>query len=201
MVYMVSTIPHDPTNPWILLAPLDIDYYGEQMSLSAVELAYQTIQYTSNSPITLVIANGTTSSHTIAPSSDLLDGILLKDEAIQEILYLEEKHWEASPITTPSNDLLNEFQPTDESIREIMCLEEQPWENSHHHVLISDSNVTSVKILPFEPPAIVPSIYTTVQTRDSEGNLANLLGTIPIYISIKTGIVEIIHIGGNYNHE
>lgn len=89
-VSMVSTIPHHPTDPWILPAPSNIDSYGEQMSLSPVEMAYQAIQSASNSPITLVTTNGTISSPTIAPSNDILNQVLPLDEAIQEIMCLEE---------------------------------------------------------------------------------------------------------------
>lgn len=74
MVSMVSTIPHDPTYPWILLTPSDIDSYREQMSLSPVQLTYHAIQYTSNSPITLVTTN---SSPITSPSNDLLNQVLL----------------------------------------------------------------------------------------------------------------------------
>lgn len=82
-----------------------------------------------------------------------------------------------------------------------MHLEERPWENSYYRVLIFDSDTTPIKILPFEPPKIVPLIYTTIQTMDSEGNLGNLSKTMPIVILIKTSIVEIIQIRANYNPE
>lgn len=60
MVNMLSSIPHEPTNQWILPAPSDIDTYREQMPLSPAELAYEVIQSTSKSSVTLVLANGTT---------------------------------------------------------------------------------------------------------------------------------------------
>lgn len=40
IVNMLSSIPHEQTNPWILPAPLDIDSYGDQMPSSRAELAY-----------------------------------------------------------------------------------------------------------------------------------------------------------------
>lgn len=40
IVNMLSSIPHEQTDPWILPAPSDIDTYKEQMLLSPVEFAY-----------------------------------------------------------------------------------------------------------------------------------------------------------------
>jgi len=57
---MLSSIPHEKTDPWILPAPSDIDTYGEKIQLSPTESAYQTIQFASESPVTLVLANSTT---------------------------------------------------------------------------------------------------------------------------------------------
>jgi len=42
-VNMISSIPHEPPNPWILLASSDIDTYREQIPLSPAELAYEAI--------------------------------------------------------------------------------------------------------------------------------------------------------------
>ena len=64
------------------------------MTLSLVELYYQVIQSASNSPVTLVTANDTTSSPTTYPSSDLLNQFLPLDKAIGEIVCLEERPWE-----------------------------------------------------------------------------------------------------------
>lgn len=94
MVNMVSSIPHGLTDPWILHAPSDIDIYGEQMPLSPVELAYQAIQFASESPVTLVTANGTTTPSITAPSFNPLNQVLPMDEAIREIMSLEERPWE-----------------------------------------------------------------------------------------------------------
>ena len=46
--------------------------------------------------ITLVMANGTTTSLITAPSFDPLNQVLPKDEAIREITSLEERPWEES---------------------------------------------------------------------------------------------------------
>ena len=96
MVFMVSSIPHESTDPWILPTPSDIDTYGEQIHLSLAELAYQSIQSTFESSVTLVTANGTTSPRLTTPSFNLLNQVLPSDEAIREIMCLEEKPWEES---------------------------------------------------------------------------------------------------------
>ena len=64
-----------------------------------------------------------------------------------------------------------------------------------------DSDVIKTKIPSFDPPEMVPSAYTTVQTIDSEGNMGNISKTMIIDISVKTGIVENIQIGANFNPE
>jgi len=90
MICMVSIIPHDPTNPWILLTSSDIDSYGEHIPLSLADLAYQVIDSTSDSSASLVTTNDTASSPIMDPSNDLLDEFLPLGEAIQDIMSLEE---------------------------------------------------------------------------------------------------------------
>jgi len=93
---MISSIPHEPTNPWSLPAHSDIDSYGEQMPLSLAKLAYQSIQSASESLVTLVMTNGTTSSPITSPSNDLLNQVLPSNEIIQEIMSLDERPWDDS---------------------------------------------------------------------------------------------------------
>jgi len=95
-VSIVSSIPHEPNIPCILSAPSDIDPYGEQMSLSPAELAHQAIQSASESLITLVMASSTTSPPITTTSFDLLNQVLPSNEAIREIMCLEEQPWEDS---------------------------------------------------------------------------------------------------------
>ena len=82
-----------------------------------------------------------------------------------------------------------------------MSLEERPWGEFHHRASMIDSNVIKTKIPSFDPFEMVPSTYTIVQTIDLEGNMGNLTKTILIDISVKTGIVENIHIGADCNPE
>ena len=88
MVNMLSSIPHEKTDPWILPAPSDIDTYEEKMPLSLAELAYQAIQFSSESPVTLVSANGTTTPPITSLSFDPLNQVLPMDKAIREIMSL-----------------------------------------------------------------------------------------------------------------
>ena len=71
-----------------------------------------------------------------------------------------------------------------------MSLEERPWGEFDHRTSMIDSEAIKTEIPSFDPPEIVPSIYTTVQTIDLEGNMGNLSKTVLIDISIKMGIVE-----------
>jgi len=78
----------------------------------------------------------------------------------------------------------------DEAIREIISLEERPWEDSHHRVLISDSDMMPLQILSPDALEIVSSPYTTIHTLDSEGNMGNISKTLLINIPIMAGTVE-----------
>jgi len=90
MVNMLSSIPHEHTNPWILLAPSDLDTYRDQMPLSPTELAYQAIQSASASLVTLVTTNSTTTLPINSPPFDLLDQVLPMNGAIREIMSFRE---------------------------------------------------------------------------------------------------------------
>lgn len=96
MVYMVSSIPHELTNPWILAAPSDINTYREKMSLSPSELAYQAIQSAFKSLVTLVTTNDITAPPITVPSFKPLNQVLPQDKAIREIMILEVRPCEDS---------------------------------------------------------------------------------------------------------
>ena len=80
-----------------------------------------------------------------------------------------------------------------------MSLEEQPWGEFHHRASMIDSEAIKTEIPSFDPPEMVPSTYTTVQTIESEGNTGNISKTMLIDISVKSGIVENIQSGANCN--
>ena len=52
------------------------------MPLALTKLAYQSIQSASDSTISLVMTNGTSSSPIISPSTDILNEVLPLEEAI-----------------------------------------------------------------------------------------------------------------------
>lgn len=64
------------------------------MPLSPAELAYEAIQSASESPVTLVTTNGITGPPIIVPSFNPLNQVLPVNEAIREIMSLEERPWE-----------------------------------------------------------------------------------------------------------
>ena len=66
------------------------------MPLSLVELACKAIQIASKSLVTLVLAYRTTAPPINAPSFHPLNQFLPTDEAIREIMSLEERPWEDS---------------------------------------------------------------------------------------------------------
>ena len=90
---MISTTLYGSIDPWIIPAPSDIDSYGDQMLPSPAELAHQAIQITSEPSTAMVSTNGTNLPPITVLSKDLLNEVLPTDEAIREIMSLEERPW------------------------------------------------------------------------------------------------------------
>ena len=63
------------------------------MSLSPAELAYQAIQITSEPSTAMVSTKGTNLPPITVLSKDLVNEVFPTDEAIQEIMSLEERPW------------------------------------------------------------------------------------------------------------
>ena len=111
---MISTILDGSFDPYILPAPSDIDSYGDQMPLSPAELAYQAIQITSKPSMAMILTNGTNCPPITVPSKDPLDEILPTNEAIQEIMSLEEWAWGDfhHPTSMIDSDVINTEIPS-----------------------------------------------------------------------------------------
>jgi len=97
-----------------------------------------------------------------------------------------------------SSDPLQETFPSDEAILETMSFEDPPWFDHHHHSLFLLSQGAMTTCLE-KFASCIPSqlLQTLIQIHDvfSEGNMGNIMQTMPIDISVKPGIVENIHIG------
>lgn len=74
------------------MAPSDLDTFGDQMSLSSVESAYQGIQLASTSLVKLAIANNTTSLPITALPLDPCNQLPSMDEVLRKIMSFREKH-------------------------------------------------------------------------------------------------------------
>jgi hypothetical protein len=114
--------------------------------------------------------------------------------------------YQAIQSATPSTPSLDELSPdpfhvicpTDEMIMFVM--EDTPWDNGHHRSIHFLEQHTLENYQRISTPSTVVVISTVPEsTHDvfSEGNLRNILPTIPIDISIKPGIVENVHIGAS----
>lgn len=90
---MISTTLDGSIDPLIIPTPSDIDSYGDQIPLSPAELAYQAIQIASEPSTAMVSTKGTNLSPITVLSKDLLNEVLPTDEAIREIVSLEERPW------------------------------------------------------------------------------------------------------------
>jgi len=113
---MLSSIPHELIDPWILMVPSDLDTFEDQMLLSPAESADQAIQPTS--PVMFVTANGTTD---VIEKSSVYSKLLvpLRQVAILETNKLkslvfplrerDEKEAESTNLSLPLGSLLVSF--------------------------------------------------------------------------------------------
>lgn len=97
-----------------------------------------------------------------------------------------------------SLDPLIEIFPNDENIVEVMYLDQTPWNDAHHRSsflpslsdisLCLETFVSHNSTNPLQTIGLVHKVLF-------EGNIGNIIATMPIDISIKLGIVQNIHIG------
>lgn len=158
-------------DPWIIPIADQIDLFGDAMPLSPLEKNYQQI---------FLASMATLESHTVFSMN--LDTYVPSPQLVS---------WD-------SPDPLNKTFPINGSIIEVMSLDETPWNNLHHH----SSFLPSLNEIPsyLEAPVShypTPPLQTPIMVHDVllEGNMGNITTTMPLYISIKPGIVENIHIG------
>jgi hypothetical protein len=99
-----------------------------------------------------------------------------------------------------SLDLFHMIFPTDEMIMMIMSMEDTPWDNGHNCSILFLEHETIESYQRILTPSIVVVIsFVPKPTHDVfyEGNLSNISPTLPLYISIKTEIVENVHINAS----
>lgn len=156
---------------WIVPSTNQVDSFGDTMPLSPLEKAYHEIVSALATP---------SESH--------------------DVLSMQLDTYSCSPWfgSWDSRDPLSEIFPTDEIIFEVMSLDETPWNDAHHHSSFLPSLIEIPSCLeaffshnpihPLQTPILVHEVL-------SKGSMGNITTTMPIDISIKTGIVEKIHIG------
>jgi hypothetical protein len=158
------------TDPWVLPPVHHEDSWGEMMPLSPAELNY----------IEIVAASASTSEPAIPGSVP---------DSPETFPWLGEK---------ATSDPLKESFPSDEAIIETMSPEELPWSDHHHrssflppHSEMATCLGRFASCLPHIPLQTPIQLYQV----SSEGNMGNITQTLAIDISVKTGVVENIHIG------
>jgi hypothetical protein len=118
-------------------------------------------------------------------------------------LSLVESAYQFIQSATPSTPSLGELSPdpfsvifpTDEMIMSIM--EDTPWDDGHHHSILFLEQHTIENYQQISTPSTFVVISTIPESTHDvfyEGNLSNISPTILLYISIKPGIVENVHI-------
>jgi hypothetical protein len=118
-------------------------------------------------------------------------------------LSLVESAYQAIQLETPSTPSLGELSPDpfrvifpiDEMIMYFM--EDTPWEDGNHHSILFLEQHTIEnyqRISTLSTIVVISTIPASAHDVFSEGNLSNILPTIPLDISIKPGIVENVHI-------
>jgi hypothetical protein len=109
-------------------------------------------------------------------------------------------------LATPSTPSLGELSPdpfcvifsTDKMIMSVM--QDTPWDDGHHHsiLFLEKNNIENYQWISTSSTIVVIStIPKSVHDVFSEGNLRNILPSIPLDISIKPRMVENVHIGAS----
>ena len=99
---------------------------------------------------------------------------------------------------SPSLDYISHTLPTDESIMEVMSLEEIPWRDHHHRSsFLPPCHVVEYPFASTVSSDVVTGPQSPILTHhvESKGNLCNNTKTMPMDISVKHGVSEIIQIG------
>jgi hypothetical protein len=79
-------------------------------------------------------------------------------------------------------------------------MEDTPWDDGHHHsiLFLEQHTIDGYQWISTPSTVVVISIVSEVTHNVfHEGNLSNILPTIPLDISIKPVIVENVHIGAS----
>jgi hypothetical protein len=115
-----------------------------------------------------------------------------------------ESTYQAIQSTTPSTPYLGELSPdpfhvifpTEKMIMSFM--EDTPWDDGHHHLILFLEQHTIDNYQRISTPStivVISTVLKSVHDVFSEGNLSNMLPTIPLHIFVQPGIVENVHIG------
>ena len=107
-------------------------------------------------------------------------------------------YWIDSPL--PTQDYLLQDFSSDESIVKIMSLAKPLWEYHYHRSsFLPNANLMDSDFVSLISSDIVehPQTPMLLKDVDYEGNLCNTTEAVPIDVSMKTCIVEHVHIGHN----
>jgi hypothetical protein len=92
----------------------------------------------------------------------------------------------------------------DEMIMSVMSMEDTPWDDGHHCSILFLEQHTIEGCQWISTPStvvIIPTVLESTHDMFYEGNLSNISPTIPLDISIKTGVVKNVHIGASCSHD
>jgi hypothetical protein len=105
-----------------------------------------------------------------------------------------------SPFSHSPFDTSPDLFHTNETIMVVMSVEHTPWDDGHHRsiIFLEPETIENYRQI-LNLSTVINFPLVSEPTRDVlyEGNLGNISPTIPLYISIKPGIVENVHIGAS----
>jgi hypothetical protein len=125
-------------------------------------------------------------------------------------LSLVESSYQAIQSVTPippslcdsSPDPFHMIFPTDEIIMSIMSMEDTAWDDGHHRSIIFLEHDTIERYQWISTPSTIVVVSLVLESTHDvlyEGNLSNILPTIPLDISIKSRVMENVHIGASFS--
>ena len=100
--------------------------------------------------------------------------------------------------STSDSITFSEFVHSDEQICEILCVDDLPWEDLHHRSsFLPENNHFENGFSSIFTTECVKEAQNPMKHPDSELNLGNISRTIPLDISVRSGVIENIHIGAS----
>jgi hypothetical protein len=104
-------------------------------------------------------------------------------------------------LSDSSPDLFHVIFPIDDMIMLVMSMEDTPWDDGNHCsiIFLEHDTIERYQWILTMSTVVISSVPESTHDVLYEGNLSDILPTIPLDISIKPRVMENVHIGASYS--